>query len=99
MKVYRLRELMQLTGFEKEQLNEHLTMLSRILAKGVRHTGRDKVLLEDSALALLKRMAELEAHGFPGDSKGPRMQATSSGVHGDAGALWRELAKDLRFRG
>jgi len=62
--MYEIRDLSKATGYTVNQLRTRLDLLSPILSEGFSRGPRDKILVQDSVLATLQRMYELEREGL-----------------------------------
>lgn len=62
--MYNITDLKRATGYTVSQLRTRLELLSPILSEGFSRGPRDKILVQDSVLAILQRMYELEREGL-----------------------------------
>jgi len=62
--MYNITDLKKATGYTINQLRPRLELLSVILSDGFSRGPRDKILVQDSVLAALRRMYELERDGM-----------------------------------
>jgi hypothetical protein len=62
MKTYRIKQLTQMTSLEEDDIHEQLSFIARILPEGIRQESTKEFLLEDTALKILKDLAEKETH-------------------------------------
>ena len=62
--MHNITDLKRATGYTVNQLRMRLELLSPILSEGFSRGPRDKILVQDSVLAILQRMYELEREGL-----------------------------------
>jgi len=62
--MYNITDLKRATGYTVSQLRKRLDLLSPVLSDGFSRGPRDKILVQDSVLATLQRMYELEREGL-----------------------------------
>ena len=62
--MYNITDLKRATGYTVSQLRTRLELLSPILSEGFSRGPREKILVQDSVLAILQRMYELEREGL-----------------------------------
>jgi hypothetical protein len=58
MKSYTINQLTMMTSLEEEDVQQHLSFIARILPEGLRNEANSKVLMEDTALKILKDLVE-----------------------------------------
>ncbi len=62
--MYDMNDLQRATGYSRDQLQDRLRLLAPLVGKGVHKGARGKVLVEDSVLAIVRRLREIEGEGL-----------------------------------
>jgi len=107
--MYGIEELKRATGYTTNQVRDRLALLSPILGRDLHRGKRGKILVGDSILAALRRMAELEAQGLSPREAQTRILEELGNGHKDGEstfaqgsprspevAVLRELVEELR---
>jgi len=107
--MYGIEELKRATGYTDSQIRDRLGLLSPILGQDLHRGKRGKILVGDSILAALRRMAELESQGLsPREARGRILEELGNGHKGREGtfaqgsprspevSVLRELVEELR---
>jgi len=107
--MYGIAELERATGYTVNQIRDRLALLSPTLGQDLHRGKRGKILVGDSILAALRRMAELEAQGLSPREAQTRILEELGNGHKDGEstfaqgsprspevAVLRELVEELR---
>jgi len=88
--MYNITDLKRATGYTVSQLRTRLELLLPILNEGFSRGPRDKILVQDSVLAILQRMYELEREGLSAKEARKRIVQELGNGDGDGKATLRE---------
>jgi len=107
--MYEIKDLERATGYTINQIRDRLGLLSPILGRDLHRGKRGKILVGDSILAALRRMAELESQGLsPREAQGHILEELGNGHRNEETtfaqasprtpevAVLRELVEELR---